>query len=155
MYQFRRDVARQEGPPNPLDVTGVNGLAQAAGIASSWIRKGIADRVEVLNRQRLVLAISRFDVRVLDEPRWQNTYQVRTLDQQHALICLGHAAHLRDALVVADEQMLSRSASVVVEIRRGRSLVARLTSADLGRVWPGRGGRTRMGDANAGLTAPS
>ncbi|MFC9825174.1 hypothetical protein ACFWG6_32010 [Streptomyces erythrochromogenes] len=64
-------------------MTGVKGLAQAAGIASSWIRRGIADRIQVLNRQRLVLEISPFDVRVLDEPRGQRTYQVR-LDQQHA-----------------------------------------------------------------------
>ncbi|MFJ9944183.1 hypothetical protein [Streptomyces erythrochromogenes] len=155
MYQFRRSAARRctaGRPPNTLDVTGANGLAQAAGVACSWIRSGIVDRVEVLNRQRLVLAISRFDVRVLDEPRGQNTYQVRTLDRQHALICLGHAAHLRDALVVADEQLLSRSASVVVEIRRGRSVVALLTSADRGRLWPGRGGRTCTGDANTGRT---
>ncbi|THA80303.1 hypothetical protein [Streptomyces sp. A0592] len=82
---------------------------------------------------------------MLDEPRGPSTYQVRTLDQQHALIWLGHAAHLRDALVVADEQLLSRSTSVVVEIRRGRSLVGLLTSADLGRVWRGLGGRTRGG----------
>ncbi|GAA5017905.1 hypothetical protein [Streptomyces siamensis] len=142
MYQFRRDVTRHQGPSNLLDVTGVDGLAQAAGIASFWIRKGIADRVEVLNRQRLVLAISRFDVRLLDEPRGRNAYQIRTLDQQHALICLDHAAQLRDALVVADEQLLSRSASAAVEIRTGRSAVALLTRADLGRVWPGRGART-------------
>ena len=80
MYRFRRDFTRQDGPRSLLDVTGVSGLAQAAGIASHWIREGIADRVEVLNRQRVVLAISRYDVRVLDEPRGQNTYQVRTLD---------------------------------------------------------------------------
>ncbi|MFG2480682.1 hypothetical protein [Streptomyces fagopyri] len=138
MYKFRRDVTRQVGPLNLLDVTGVNGLAQAAGVASFWIRKGIADRVEVLNGQRLVLAISRFDVRVLDEPHGQNTYQVRTLDRQHDLIGVGHAAQLRDALVVADGQLLSRSASAAVEIRRGRSIVGLLTRADLGRVWPGR-----------------
>jgi hypothetical protein len=157
MYQFRRDVTRQrqEGPPSLLDVTGVNGLAQAAGLASLWIRKGIADHVEVLNRQRLVLAISRFDVRVLDEPRGQNTYLVRTLDQRHALISLGHAVQLRDALVVADEQLLSRSVSIVVEIRRGRSIVALLIWADRGRVWPGRGVRACTGDANARLTPPS
>ncbi|GAA4988993.1 hypothetical protein GCM10025734_15040 [Kitasatospora paranensis] len=136
-------------------MTGAHGLAQAAGIASFWIRKGIADRVEVLNRQRLVLAISRFDVRVLDEPHGRNTYQVRTLDQQHALICLGHAAQLRDALVVADEQLLSRSAAAVVEIRRSSSIIALLTRADLGWMWPGRGVRTCTGDASAGLTAPS
>jgi hypothetical protein len=117
----------------------VNGLAQAAVIASFWIRKGIADRVEVLNQQRPVLAISRFDVRVLDEPRGRDTYQVRTLDQQHALICLGHAAQLRDALIVADKQLLSRCAAAAVEIRRGRTIVALLTRADRGRVWPGRG----------------
>lgn len=48
-----------KAPPNLLEVTGVNGLAQAAGIASFWVRKGIADRVEVLNQQGLgaVLAI--------------------------------------------------------------------------------------------------
>ncbi|TXS44064.1 hypothetical protein EAO75_30080 [Streptomyces sp. uw30] len=128
-------------------MTGVNGLAQAAGIASFWIRKGIADRVEVLDRQRLVLAISRFDVRVLDEWRRQDTYQVRTLDQRHALICLGGAAQLRDALILADEQLLSRSAPAAVEVRRGRSTVALLTRADLGRVWPGRGVRMGIGDA--------
>ncbi|WP_432173671.1 hypothetical protein [Streptomyces sp. Tue6028] len=142
MYQFQRDVTRHEGIPNLLEVTGVNGLAQAAGIASFWIRKGIADRVEVLNQQRLVLAISRFDVRMLDEPRGQNTYQIRTLDQQHALISLDHAAQLRDALAVADEQLLSRSTSAAVEIHTGRSVVALLTRADQGRVWPGRDGRT-------------
>ncbi|MGW1929759.1 hypothetical protein [Streptomyces sp. NPDC001919] len=155
MYQFRRDVTRQKSPPNLLDVIGAHGLAQAAGIASFWIRRGIADRVEVLNRQRLVLAVSRFDVRVLDEPQGQNTYQVRTLDQQHALIYLGHAAQLRDALVVADEHLLTRSTAAVVEIRRSHSIIALLTRADLGRVWPGRGFRTCTGDASAGLTAPS
>ncbi|MFE7099824.1 hypothetical protein [Streptomyces erythrochromogenes] len=155
MYRFRRGVARQEGALHPPEVAGANGLAQAAGMACSWIRRGVADRIEVLDRQRLVLAISRFDVRVLDEPRGQNTYQVRTLDRQHALLFLGHAAHLRDALVLADEELLSRSASAVVEIRRGRALVALLTSADVGRVWPGRGGRTCRADANAGPTAQS
>lgn len=89
MYQFRRSAARRcpaGRPPNTLDVSGANGLAQAAGVACFWIRSGVVDRVEVLHRQRLVLAISRFDVRVLDEPRGQDTYQVRTLDREHALI---------------------------------------------------------------------
>ncbi|MBD0675665.1 hypothetical protein [Streptomyces sp. CBMA156] len=149
MYRFRRDVTRQNSPPNLLDVTGAHGLAQAAGIASVWIRKGIADRVEVLNRQRLVLVVSRFDVRVLDDPRGQDTYQVRTLDRQRALICLGHAAHLRDALLIADKYMPSRNASAAVEIRRGSSTVALLTRADLGRLWPGRGARSRAEDADA------
>ncbi|WP_354638257.1 hypothetical protein [Kitasatospora camelliae] len=54
-------------------MAGVNGLAQAAGIASYWIRQGIADRVEVLDRQRFVLAVSRLDVHVLDDPREQDT----------------------------------------------------------------------------------
>jgi hypothetical protein len=130
----------------------VNGLAKAAGIASFWIRKGISDRVEVLNRQRLVLAISRFDVHVLDDPREQDIYQIRTLDHQHAWTCIGHAAHLQSALVVADEHLLSQSAPAAVEIRRSRSTVALLTQADLGRVWPGRGVRKRMGDADAGPT---
>ncbi|MFG3586366.1 hypothetical protein [Streptomyces sp. NPDC047990] len=39
-------------------------MAQAAGTASFWIREGITDRVDILDRQRLVLAVSRFDVRV-------------------------------------------------------------------------------------------
>lgn len=148
IYQLRRDVTRPQGSPNLLDVTGVNGLAQAAGIASFWIRKGIADHVEVLNRQRVVLAIARFDVRVLEEPRRQDTYQVRTLDQRQALICLGGAARLRDALILADEQMLSPSAPATVEVRRGRSTVALLTRADMGRVWPGRMARMCIGDAD-------
>ncbi|MFB7336885.1 hypothetical protein ACFC00_35480 [Streptomyces adustus] len=129
-------------------MTGVNGLAQAAGIASFWIRKGTADRVEVLDRQRLVLTIARFDVLVLDEPCEQDTYEVRTLDRRHALICPGGAGHLRDALILADEQLLSRSAAAAVEIRRGRSTVALLTRADMGRVWPGRDVRMRIGDAD-------
>ncbi|WP_406861689.1 hypothetical protein ABZO31_14890 [Streptomyces sp. HUAS MG47] len=139
MYRFRRDATGQEGIPNPLDVTEAHGLAQAAGIASFWIRKGVSDRVDVLNGEQLVLSISRFDVRVLDEPPGQSTYHVRTLDRQGALLHLGHAAHLRDALLVADEQLLSRGEYVVeVEIRRDRNLVALLTRADRGRVWPGR-----------------
>ncbi|WP_159043120.1 MULTISPECIES: hypothetical protein [unclassified Streptomyces] len=116
-------------------MTGVNLLGQAAGIASWWIRKGIAEHVEVLHGQRLVLAISRFDVRVLDDPGGSNTYQVRTVDDQHALMGLGHAAQLRDALILADEQLLSRSTSAAVEIRRGRTVVALVTRADLGRVF--------------------
>lgn len=139
IYQFRRDVTRPVGLSNLLDVTGSNGLAHAAGIASFWIRRGIANRVEVLHQQRLVLVISRCDVRELDEPRWQDTYQIRTLDERHALICLGHAAQWRDALILADEQLLSRSAPVVVEVRRGGSTVGVLTRADRGRVWPQRG----------------
>ncbi len=154
MYQFRRHVTRPEGPPNLLGVTGVNGLAQAAGIASFWIRKGIADRVEVLNRQRLVLAVSRFDVRVLDEPRRQDNYHVRTLDQRHRLICFGRAAQLRDALILADEQLLSRSTPAAVEVRRGHSTVALLTRADLGRVWPGRGVPMCIGDASFNRDEP-
>ncbi|MCY0931283.1 hypothetical protein OTB20_34890 [Streptomyces sp. H27-H1] len=135
-------------------MTGVNRLAQAAGIASFWIRKGIADSVEVLNRQRLVLSISRFDVRVLDEPRRQDTYQVRTLDQRHVLICFGRAAELRDALFLADEQLLSRSAPAAVEVRRDRTTVALLTRADLGRIWPGRGARMCIGDAGFSRDEP-
>jgi hypothetical protein len=158
MYRFRRDVTRPGGLPSLLDVTGVNVLAQAAGIASWWIRKGIADRVEVLHRQRLVLALSRFDVQVLDDPRGPNTYEVRTVDHQHMLMGLGHAAQLRDALIVADEQLLSRSTSAAVEIRRGRSTVALVTRADLGRVFvkpsPGLRARKRVGDADAGPAAP-
>ncbi|MER7735473.1 hypothetical protein ABTX80_31745 [Streptomyces erythrochromogenes] len=141
MYRFRHDIPPQEGPAAPPDASGANGLAQAAGAASSWIRRGLADRVEVLHRQRPVLAISRSDVRLLDEPRGPDTYQVRTLDRRRAVIHLGHAAHLRDALAVADEQLLSPSASAVVEIRRGHRLVGRLTSADRGRIWPGRAAR--------------
>lgn len=148
-------MSRGMKPPNLLDVTGVNGLAQAAGIASFWIRKGIAERVEVLHRKRLVIAISRFDVRMLDEPRRRNTYQVRTLDRRHALIRLDHAAQLRDALVVVDERLLSRRACVPVEIRTGRSVVALLTREDLGRVWPGRGVRTCMGEGDARPADPS
>ncbi|WKD31049.1 hypothetical protein [Streptomyces xanthophaeus] len=132
-------------------MTGVNGPAQAAGVASFWIRKGIADSVEVLDRQRPVLAISQCDVRVLDEPGRQDTYQVRTLDQRHAVICLGHAGDVRDALILADEQLPTRSASAAVEVRRDRSTVALLTRADLGRVWPQR--RVRMGIGDAGRTA--
>jgi hypothetical protein len=85
MYRFQCDVTRPESPLDLLDVTGVNGLAQAAGIASFWIRRGMAERVEILNGQRLVLTISRFDVRLADDPRGQDTYQVRALDRQHAL----------------------------------------------------------------------
>lgn len=153
-YQFRRDVTRPAGPPNLLDVTRAKGLAQAAGIASFWIRKGIADRVVVLDQQRLVLAISRFDVLVLDEPRRQDTYEVRTLDQRHALLCLGRAAQLRDALLLADEKILSRSAPAAVEIRRGRSTVGLLTRADLGRVWPGRRVRKCAEDADSTRDEP-
>src|SRR5262245_24812229 len=98
MYRFRCDVTRPGAPG--LDVTGVNLLAQAAGLAGHWIRKGIAGRVEVLCGPRLVLAVSRFDVSVLDDPRGPDTYQVRTVDHQHAVMCLGHAAHLRDALII-------------------------------------------------------
>ncbi|WP_371096037.1 hypothetical protein [Streptomyces sanglieri] len=158
VYRFRRDVTRPGGPSSLLDVPGVNLLAQAAGIASWWIRKGIADRVEVLHRQRLVLAISRFDVQVLDDPGGPNTYQVRTVDHQHALMGLDHSAQLRDALIVADEQLLSRSTSAAVEIRRGRTTVALVTRADRGRVFvkpsPGRRVRKRVGDADAGPAAP-
>lgn len=80
-------------------------------------------------------------------------------DPPHALVCLGHAAQLRDALTVADEQLLSRSASVVVEIRRGRSVVALLTWAGLG---PGaaptrrshvHGGRQRWTDSSCVIAA--
>lgn len=129
-------------------MTGSNGLAHAVGIASFWIRRGIADRVEILHLQRLVLTISRFDVRELDEPRRQDTYQVRTLDQQHALICLGHAAQARDALILADEQLLSHSAPVAVEVRRGDCTVGVLTRADRGRVWPHRGVRRSTADTD-------
>ncbi|MEU6496884.1 hypothetical protein ABZ890_42045 [Streptomyces sp. NPDC046984] len=138
MYEFRRNVTQPTGRPNILDVAGAKGLAQAASIASLSIRKGITDRVEILDRQRLVLAVSRFDVRMLDEPRRHDTYHVRMLDDQHAWTCIGDAAHLRDALAVADEYLPSGSASAAVEIRRGRSSVALLTRADLGRVWPGK-----------------
>ncbi|MER6377839.1 hypothetical protein ACFY1B_42675 [Streptomyces mirabilis] len=158
MYRFRRDVTRPEGPLSALDVTGANVLAQAAGIASWWIRKGIADRVQVLHGQRLVLTISRLDVQVLDDPRGPNTYQVRTVDHQYALVGLDHAAQLRDALIVADEQLLSRSTSAAVEIRRGRSTVALLTRADLGRVFvkpcPRLCVRKRVGDTDAGSATP-
>lgn len=158
MYQFRRDVTRPGRPPSLLNVTGVNVLAQAASIASFWIRKSIADRVEVLHGQRLVLAISRADVHVLDDPREPNTYQVRTVDHHHALMRLDHAAQLRDALIVADEQLLSRSMSAAAEIRRGRSTVALVTWADLGRVTvkpsPGLRVRQHVGDADAGPAAP-
>ena len=157
MYRFRRDVTRQGGPSSLLDVTGVNVLAQAAGLASFWIRKGIADRVEILHGQRLVLAVSRFDVQALDDPCGHDTYQVRTVDRRRALIRLGRAAQLRDALVVAGEQLSSRRTSAV-EIRRGRSTVALLTRADLGRVTvrpsPGLLARERAGGTDAGPAAP-
>jgi hypothetical protein len=158
MYRFRRDDTWPGGPSSLLDVTGVKVLAQAAGIASWWIRKGSADRVEVLDGQRLVLAISRFDVQAFDDPPGPNTYQVRTMDHQHASMCLGHAAQLRDALIVADEQLLSRSTSAAVEIHRGPSLVALVTRADLGRVTvkpsPRPRVRKRVADADAGPAPP-
>ncbi|MEU6298565.1 hypothetical protein [Streptomyces erythrochromogenes] len=87
---------------------------------------------------------------MLDEPRGPHTYQVRTLDRRRAVIRLGYAAHLRDALAVADEQLLSPSASAVVEIHRGHSLVGLLTSADRGRIWPGRGARHGHGSPPPG-----
>src|SRR5262245_50925203 len=129
VYRFRGDVTR-EGPPDPadpLEVTEAIGLAQAAGVASFWIRKGIAGRVEVLDRRRLGLPVSRFDVRTLDEPRGETTYRVRTLDREHAVSRLDHAAQLRDALLVADEQLPFLNASVVVEISTGRRVVGVLT----------------------------
>ncbi|MFG2331724.1 hypothetical protein ACGFMM_19080 [Streptomyces sp. NPDC048604] len=136
----------------------MNLLAQAAGIASWWIRKGIADHVEVLHGQRLVLAISRFDVQVLDDPQGPNTYQVRTVDHQDTLLCLDHAAQLRDALIVADERLLSRSRSDAVEIRRGRSTVALVTQTDQGRIFVKPSTKPRAhectGDAAAGPAAP-
>ncbi|MFJ8113504.1 hypothetical protein [Streptomyces sp. NPDC096132] len=71
---------------------------------------------------------------------------------------LDHAAQLRDALIVADEQLLSRSTSAAVEILRGRSTVALVTRADLGRMFakpsPALGVRKHVGDAHAGPAAP-
>ncbi|MFE7616525.1 hypothetical protein [Streptomyces sp. NPDC057496] len=113
----------------------MNLLAQAGGMASHWIRKGIADRVEVLHGPRLVLAISCLDVQLLDDPGEPNIYQVRTVDHQHTMVRLDRAAQLRDAMLVADEQLLYGNTSTVVEIRRGRSVVGLLTRADLGRVF--------------------
>ncbi|MFE1441720.1 hypothetical protein [Streptomyces sp. NPDC058739] len=115
----------------------MNVLAQAAGIAGWWIRKGIADRVEVLHGQRLVLAVSRIDVQVLDDPREPDAYLVGTPDHEGALTRVEHAAQLRDALIVTEGQLPARGTSAAVEIRRGRSAVALVTRADLGRIFTG------------------
>ncbi|MFF0204892.1 hypothetical protein [Streptomyces sp. NPDC005017] len=135
MYRFRRDVTRTEGPSSLLHLTGVNVLAQAAGIASWWIRKGVADRVEVLHGQRLVLTVSQTDVQVLDDPREPDAYLVGAPDHEGALTHVGHAAQLRDALIVAEGQLPARCTSASVEIRRDRSTVALVTRADLGRIF--------------------
>ncbi|MFJ3722728.1 hypothetical protein ACIPYQ_09150 [Streptomyces sp. NPDC090045] len=134
MYRLRRDVTRSVGPPTLLDVTGADVLTQAGGIASFWIRKNVADRVEVLRGNRLVLSISRADVQVRDDPHSHDTYQVRTVDRQDAPTSLGCAADLVDALLVAEKALASTSTRGAVEIRRGHSLVALLTRADLGHI---------------------
>ncbi|MER6678065.1 hypothetical protein [Streptomyces sp. NPDC000983] len=158
MYRFRRDVTRSAETASLLYVTGVNLLGQAAGVASWWIRKGIADHVEVLHEQRLVLAISRLDVQVLDDPCEPDIYEVRTVDHQQALVHLDHAAQLRDALILADQQLSSRSTPTAVEIRRGRTTVAHLTQADRGRLTvkppPPPRGRRRTEGADAAPAAP-
>ncbi|WP_031522792.1 hypothetical protein [Streptomyces sp. NRRL F-5123] len=114
-------------------------------IASRRTRKGVCDRVGVLDGERPVLAISRTDVRPFDDPTGEDHYRVRTLDRWRDEIWRGHASQLRDALLAADRQLLSRGAAVEVEVRRGSSTVALLTRRDLGRLWPGRGARTASG----------
>ncbi|WTX00147.1 hypothetical protein OG216_45395 [Streptomycetaceae bacterium NBC_01309] len=115
-------------------MTGAHGLTQAAGIAAWWIRKGIADRVEVFRGHRLVLVVTGFDVEVIDAPRRQDTYRIRTVDSGLVVPSGNQASHLADALAAAEEQLMSSDAPTAVEICRGGITVARVTRAELGSI---------------------
>lgn len=128
-YRLRADAAPQRTTAD------VGRLAQGAGLASAWIRKGLADRVGIHDRERLVLTITRVDVRLLDDPGPHDAYEVVSKDLHHTITARAGAPHLRDALVLADDR-LAAPAVDTVDIRRGHTAVARLTRADAGRLWP-------------------
>ncbi|MFI0721841.1 hypothetical protein [Streptomyces sp. NPDC021224] len=150
VYRLRRDVVRPVGPRNPSDVREARGPAQAAGVAAAWLRAGAGDRVDVLDGQRLVLALTPAGVRLLDDPAAPDAYGVTSLVAGHAEARVGHAAQTRDALLLADDRLAPRGSAAVVEIRRGRTVVGRLTRADAGRIWPAaRGALPAPGDADS------